>query len=129
MSSREEGAKQPERVPIIEESLEVGKRQVETGRVRVRTSVETHQELAEAELERSDVQVERVRIGRVVDSAPRVREEGDKLIIPVTEERLVITKELVLVEELHLRRQVTVEQFEQPVDLRRTRAVVEREES
>ena len=129
MSSSEEGEKQPESVPIVEESLEVGKRQVETGRVRVRTSVETHQELAEAELERSDVQVERVRIGRVVDSAPRVREEGDKLIIPVTEERLVITKELVLVEELHLRRQVTVEQFEQPVDLRRTRAVVEREES
>ncbi len=42
-------------------------------------------------------------VGRVVDEAPAARAEGDTTIIPVVEERLVVVKQLFLVEEIHVR--------------------------
>ena len=85
-----------ERIELVEERLEVGKREVERGRVVVRTRVDTREEIAEAALRREDVGVERVSVGRVVREAPAVREEDGVTIIPVLEERLVTTTELVL---------------------------------
>ena len=49
--------------------------------------------------------VERVPVDQFVDEAPQVRTEGDVTIIPVLEERYVLEKRLVLVEELHIRRE------------------------
>ncbi len=50
------------------------------------------------------VEVERVPLGRVVESAPPVREENGVTIIPVMEEVVVTETRLVLKEELHIRR-------------------------
>jgi hypothetical protein len=47
------------------------------------------------------------------------------LIIPVVEE--VVEKRLLLKEEIHVRRQRHVDQVEEPVTLKSTRVVVERE--
>jgi stress response protein YsnF len=123
--------KEPERqtIPLVEEDLSVEIREVETGRVRIRTLVDEHVELARADLARDRVEVERVPVGREVDQVPAVREEGDTLIVPVVEEILVVEKRLYLREELRLIRRRTVEPFEAPVTLRRTRAVVERSET
>jgi stress response protein YsnF len=117
------------RVPIIEESAVIGKRAVETGRVRVRTHTDERDELLRDLLTREDVRVERVPIGRQIDEIPPLREEGDVTIIPIVDEIAVVEKRLVLREELHIVRVRTIEPVEQRVRLRSTRAIVERAES
>jgi stress response protein YsnF len=114
-------------IPVVEESAIIGKRQVVTGRVRVRTVTDTFEELAHATVQREDVEVTHVPIDKVVETAPDIRTEGDVTIVPVLEEVLVVEKRLVLKEELHIRRRVETEAIEVPVTLRKQRAVVERE--
>ena len=113
-------------VPIVEEELRVSKRQVVKGRVRVRTVVDTVEEVAREELRSETIEVTRVPIDREVTEAPAVRIEGDVTIVPVLEEVLVVEKRLMLKEELHLRRKVETETFEAPVTLRKQRVEVER---
>jgi uncharacterized protein (TIGR02271 family) len=115
-----------ETYPIVEEEARIHKRAVSTGKVRVRTSVEFTEEIARANLEEQRVEITRVPVNRVVDKAPAVRTENDTTIIPVVEEVLVVEKQLVLKEELHVRRRVIEDQVEVPVPLRKQRAVVER---
>ena len=114
-------------IPVVEESANLGKRQVVTGRVRVQTVTDIIEELAHADVQREDIEVTRVPIDRVVETAPEIRTEGDVTIVPVLEEVLVVEKRLVLKEELHIRRRVETETVEVPVTLRKQRAVVERE--
>lgn len=111
---------------LVEEHLTIGKRAVETGTVRVSIRTETHEEIAEVTLDRAKVEVERVPINRAIDAAPPVRHEGDTMIVPVIEERLVVSKQLYLVEELHIHQSMTQETVRDPVLLRRQRAVIER---
>lgn len=113
-------------IPLAEERLEIGKRTVETGRVRVTTMVETREEIARADLLHDDVSVEHIPIGRRVDSLPPVREENGVIIVSVVEEVLVTEKRLMLVEEIHLRRRQHTEAFAEPVTLRRQRAHIAR---
>src|SRR5215210_5137780 len=113
-------------VPAVEEELRVSKQQVVKGRVRVRTVVDTVEEVAREALQSETVEVSRVPIDREVTEAPAVRSEGDVTIVPVLEEVLVVEKRLVLKEELHLRRKVETETFEAPVTLRKQRVEVER---
>jgi stress response protein YsnF len=114
-------------IPVVEESATIGKREVVTGHVRVRTVTDTVEELTHASVQREDVEVTRVPIDRVVETAPEIRIDGDVTIVPVLEEVLVLKKRLVLKEELHIRRRVETEAVEVPVTLRKQRAVVERE--
>ncbi len=113
-------------IPLAEETATVNKRQVVTGRVRVQTVTDTVEELAHADVQRETVEVTRVPIDRMVETAPGIRTEGDVTIIPVVEEVLVVEKRLVLKEELHIRRRIEHETVEVPVTLRKQRAVVER---
>ena len=113
-------------IPLVEEELRLDKRDVVTGKVRVRTVVDVVEELAQASLQEETVEVTRVPIDRMVDEAPAVRTEDGVTIVPVVEEVLVVEKRLVLKEELHIRRQVRTEQVEVPVQLRKQRAIVDR---
>jgi uncharacterized protein (TIGR02271 family) len=113
-------------IPIVEEELRLDKREVTTGKVRVRTSVDVETELVKATLEGETIKVTRVPIDRIVERAPEVRTENDVTIIPILEEVLVVEKRLVLKEELHLHRRRTIEDVETPVELRRQRAIIER---
>jgi len=117
---------QDEVIPLVEEELRIDKRSVVTGKVRVRTVVDTVEEMARATLEGRQVEVVRVPIDREIDVAPAVRTEGDVVIVPVVEEVLVVEKRLVLKEELRLQPRKTQETVEVPVTLRKQRAVVER---
>jgi stress response protein YsnF len=114
-------------IPVVEEELTVDRREVETGRVRVRTIPEERTVVASERLLRTDVVVEHVPVDREIDQAPPVREEGETIIVPVIEERLV--KRLFLVEEVRLTRRASTEQFDQPVQLRSQRVSIEREQS
>jgi stress response protein YsnF len=114
-------------LPLVEETATIHKREVVTGKVRVRTVTDNAEELAKATLQSDTIEVTRVPIDKVVETAPEIRTEGDLTIVPVLEEVLVVTKQLVLKEELHIRRRVETETVEVPVSLRKQRAIVERE--
>ncbi len=114
------------KVRLLEEVADVSTRERVTGRVRVSTVVETVEEMVRAALHSEAVEVTRVTIDRPVDAPPPIRTEGDVTIVPVLEEVLVVEKRLMLKEELHIRRMRTTETVEQPVQLRRQQAVVER---
>ena len=94
--------------------------------VSVSTRVETRQELVREALRREDVVVDRVAIGRDVDVVPAIRQEGDTVVYPIVEERLVVSKQLFLKEELHVSYRITTEEVVQSVDLRSVHADVER---
>jgi uncharacterized protein (TIGR02271 family) len=113
-------------IPLLEEELRVDKRDTTTGKVRVRSVVDTLDEVARATLKEERVEVRRVPVGTEIKEVPSVRTEGELVIVPVVEEVLIIEKRLVLKEELHIRRRVTQETVEVPVTLRKQRAVVER---
>ena len=115
-------------IPLVEEQAELEVHAVERGRVRINVAVEEREELVEAALRHEAAVVERVRIDRAVAQRPAVREEGDVLIVPLVEERLVVRTELVLTEELRITRRERTEQVSVPVRLRSERAVVARSE-
>jgi len=117
---------QEEVIPLTEETVRIDKRETVTGHVRIRTVTDTVEEFAEAQLQSTSVEVERVPVNRMVDRAPDIRTEGDVTIIPVVEEVLVVEKRLVVTEELHVRRRQSEESVEVPVSRRKQRAVVER---
>lgn len=110
----------------LEEALEVTKRRVTTGTVRVSTRTETVREIAEVSLDRTVVEVTRVPVGKLVEVAPGLRTDGQTTIVPVLEERFVVVKQLFLVEELHIRPRTQSELSRTPVELKRQVAVVER---
>src|SRR5215203_2439479 len=112
-------------VPVMEEELRVDKSDVVTGKIQVRTIVESFDKIARATLEGEQIEVTRVPIGKELQMVPEQRTEGDVLIIPVVEEMLVVEKRLVLKEEVHIRRRTKREDVEVPVTLRKQRAVVE----
>ena len=114
-------------LPLVEESLAVSKRTVETGTVRVRTVVQEREEIARADLFRHAVSIERVPVNREVDSVPAPWEEGDLLVIPIVEEVVVVEKRLILREEIRVQRKREVESIAQPVRLRSMDAVIERQ--
>jgi len=116
-------------IPLVEERVSTTKREIETGRVRVRTRLEEREEIVRAELARHRVEVERVAMNVPIDAIPPVREEGGITIVPVVEERLVVTKQLFLVEEVRLRRTGSIEEHAQLVRLAVQRAEIEREAS
>jgi uncharacterized protein (TIGR02271 family) len=114
-------------IPLVEERIAVDKREVETGRFRVRIMVEEREERVTEALARDEVDVERVPMNVTLSELPTVRLEGSTTIIPVVEEVLVVEKKLVLVEEIHLRKRSTAQVQEIPVTVRSERAFVERE--
>ncbi len=114
------------RVPLVEETAHVRKVKKETGHVRIRTHVRTRTERIEASLERHEVDIERVPVDAVIDAPASIRHEGNTTIIPVMEERLVVTKQLVLTEEVHVRPRRSTRPTVQDVTLRSEEADIQR---
>ncbi|MGI4881323.1 MAG: DUF2382 domain-containing protein [Janthinobacterium lividum] len=118
-----------ESLQLVEEVLRLDKNVRETGRVRVRTVVDEEPVVLSATLSGNYVTIDRVAVNRIVDAVPPVREVDGVTIIPVVEERLRVVRELVLVEEVHMRNVRTADPVEQTVVRRVMHAVVERETS
>ncbi|TBN41300.1 DUF2382 domain-containing protein [Paracoccus subflavus] len=113
-------------IPVVEETALVTTRKVVTGRVRIETRTEEITQSLATDLLSSEVEVIRVPVGRTVEAVPDVSENGDLTIIPVVEERLVVTRELYLREEIHIRRVERRETIDVPVTTRRQTARIER---
>lgn len=108
------------------EELVVGKRTVERARVRVSKKVRSREELVEQPLEYDKVEIDRVPINRVVDGPLKPRYDGDVLVIPVVEEVVIVRKQLMLKEELRIRKRTVRTVHKERVALRAEEVNVER---
>lgn len=100
-------------VPVVEERLVVGKREVSGGEVRIIKRVDTTTEQQTINVLREDIRVERVQINQPLTAGqiPQNRTEDGVLIVPILREVLVVQKQLMLVEEVHIsKRQVQAEE-------------------
>lgn len=113
-------------VPVVEEEILAGTRRVKTGSMRVEKQVEKRLRKVETPLIRDEFEVKRVAVNRVVAEAPPVRTRGDTVIVPILEEELVVTKRLVLVEEIHLIKHRTKKRVTKEVEVGRETARVRR---
>ncbi len=91
-------------VALRDEYLDVKKNWVETGAVLIKKRVETQQQTVPVDLEYEEVEVQRVPVNRILAPGESVspRNEGDVLIVPVVEEEVVVTKRLVVREEIRI---------------------------
>jgi stress response protein YsnF len=114
-------------VPLHAETLSVGRRRNHrTVRVQVQTT--TSDQTVDEILTNDRVVIDRVPVGRTVETIPPVREEGDTTIIPVVKEEVVVQRRLVLTEEIHVRRVRTTERHREVVVLRQQQATINRVE-
>ena len=111
---------------MVEETARIDKREVQTGRVKVHTVVETSEQMVREALSSQNVKVTRVPVDQPVTTVPVIRTENGITIVPVLEKILVVEKRLILREELHIEQEVSHETVEVPVSLHKQRAVVER---
>ena len=114
-----------QRVPLVEERLDLRKQEVETGRVRLASRVEEEEFKIRETLRRSTVRVERRPVDRLSDERPQIREEEDRLVVPVYEE--VIVRRWQISEEVHLVTERSEVPYEETVILHRNRVDVERD--
>ncbi|HWD00617.1 MAG TPA: YsnF/AvaK domain-containing protein [Candidatus Sulfopaludibacter sp.] len=113
-------------VPVIQEELAAGTRRIKTGSIRVDKHVDRKTRKIAVPLVHDDVEVRRVALNRVIDKIPPIRREGGTVIVPVVEEELVITKRLILKEEVHLIRRRTRQRSLKEVEVEKERADVRR---
>lgn len=92
-----------QKLELHEERLQVNKERVQTGEVRVEKDVVEHEERVDVEVERDEVYVERRRVdgdreatGHSFDAT----KDRDEIRVPVTEERVDVTKKDVVAEEI-----------------------------
>jgi uncharacterized protein (TIGR02271 family) len=116
----------PDILRLFAEEVAITRETAETGRLRVAKVTRTRDHIIDELLARETVEVERVPIGRDVTAVPAVRDDGDTMVIPVVEERLVVERRLVLKEEIHVRRVRTSEHFRETVPLRYQEAEITR---
>jgi uncharacterized protein (TIGR02271 family) len=114
-------------IPVIQETMQVGTRIVETGKVHISKKV-TEETAVENFLETSEqITVERKQINQYVETAPPAsRQEGDVTIISVVKEVLFVEKRLMLVEELHVTKHKVQENKKVTATLRKEEVTVER---
>jgi uncharacterized protein (TIGR02271 family) len=91
-------------IPVIEEEIEIGKREVETGGTRLRSRIVEQQVNEDISLRQEKVTVERTPVDRPASSAD-IREESVEMV--EREEVPVVNKEARVVEEVSLDKQVS----------------------
>jgi uncharacterized protein (TIGR02271 family) len=112
------------RVQRIEEELRVGTRERKAGSIRVRKRVRTDREHIEVPTRHEEVTVERV---PVEGEASEAQIGDEEVVVPVTEEEVVVHKRPVLKEEVRVRKDVVEETEVVEEDVRREEVEVEDE--
>jgi uncharacterized protein (TIGR02271 family) len=113
-------------IPVLEETLKVGIRKEEIGKVRAVKKVHEEGLIVSGQVVNDDVQIERVPLNRYVEKAPPMRHEGNTMIIPVLREEIIVSKRLVLVEEVRITKRQAKETFERPITLRKEEVSIQR---
>lgn len=112
-------------VPIIEEELHVGRTEVTTGRVRVRTTVHEDERVIDEPIRHKRLEVTRVPVERTADQPEPDRQDGDTLVISLCREIVTIQRKYEVYEEVRVRTIYEEERHREVVRLRRTEANVE----
>ena len=110
------------RVQRSEEELTAGTREVEAGSMRVRKRVRTDREQIEVPTRREEVSVERVPVS---GEATEAEIGEDEVVVPVTEEEVVVGKRAVVKEEVRVRKDVVEDTEVVEEDVRREEIDVE----
>lgn len=114
-------------IPVLEEHLRVDKSQIETGKVIITKKVHSEPQVIDIPVVEEEVDVERIPFNQYIESTPpAVRYEGEKTIIPILKEILVVEKKLVLVEEVHITRKQVHSKISQQETLRKEEVIVNR---
>ena len=110
------------RVQRTEEELAAGTREVEAGAMRVRKRVRTDREQIEVPTRHEEVSVERV---PVEGEATEAQIGEDEVVVPVTEEEVVVSKRAVAKEEVRIKKDVVEDTEVVEEDVRREEIDVE----
>jgi len=125
--SREQAATERENVlPVVEESLEVGKRQVSGGAVRVVSRVVSRPVSESVELRREEAMVERRPVDRPATEADLAAFQERTVEVTEMAEKAVVNKSARVVEEVVVGKQVSSETQVVEDTVRRTEVEVER---
>ena len=116
-------------VPLMEERVELGSAATPAGAVRVRVEIDEARERVALADVREEVQPSVRAVGKPVDARRDPYLDGEEVVIPVYEERLVVERRLFLKEEIRLRRARHVVNEEREVPVRREHAVFERRQA
>jgi uncharacterized protein (TIGR02271 family) len=115
-------SEQNSNVQRSEEELHAGVRQREAGQVNAKKSVRTEREEVRVPKRREEVEVERVPVNKEVAEA----EFGDEeVVVQVFEEEVVVSKRVVLKEEIRLRKRIAWDEEVVEVDLRKEEVEIE----
>ena len=98
-----------------EEEVRAGVREREAGRINARKSVRTEREVVRVPKRREEVDIERVPIER---EAPDAEFGDEEVVVQLFEEEVVVSKRVVLKEEIRLRKRVVEDEEVVEVDLR-----------
>jgi len=127
MSVRTPADSQDVVVPVFQEQASVTKRRIATGRVKVSRVTHQSEKLLTETLAQQQVKIDRIPIGKLIKAVPKIRKQGDAIIIPIVEEIPVVELRLVLIEEVWVRRIRSTENHRERVLLRCQEAVVTRD--
>ena len=115
-------------LPIINEEVVVDKQVVENGKILISKKILEEDFNTIMPVFREEVLIERIQLNSFVDGVPPItRVEGEKTIIPVLKE--VYVKRLLLVEELHITKQKTINNININEKIRRNEITVERHDN
>jgi uncharacterized protein (TIGR02271 family) len=114
-------------LPVIEEHVVISKEVIETGKVIIKKRVKEEEAYVNIPIIQEAYQVER-KPGRkeLLNEHPSIRTEGDKMIIPVVREVLVIEKKYEVLEEVHVIKTKTEVPHLQQITLLKEEVIVER---
>lgn len=116
-------------IQVIEERVVIEKELVETGRVRVRKTIQEDTVSVNIPVTNVSYQVERVTVPIKTHETPPAahRYEGETMIIPVVREITIVQKKYEVVEEIHIKKIVTQTPLTQEVTLMKEHVEIERE--
>jgi len=108
-------------MPLAEEKITVSKEKIVDRRIQISRKTVSDEQIIEADLTREEAIIHRVTKNEVIqhDNVPTARQEGDIYIIPVIRDEVEIIRRQVLVEEIHVKKILTSEHFQESVVLRR----------
>jgi uncharacterized protein (TIGR02271 family) len=111
-------------IPVIEEKIKIGKKNVETGKLKIMKKIAEEEVTVEVPAGQEELEVERVTVNQYIEgAAPEIRQENGTTIIPVLRE--VIEKRLLLTEELHITKRKVQSDAKEKIRLRKEEVSVE----
>jgi uncharacterized protein (TIGR02271 family) len=122
------GLEEDLRVQRSEEELRASVREREAGRVNVKKSARTEREVVRVPRRREEVDIERVPVegdAREVSTATEADLGEDEVVVQVFEEEVVVSKKIVLKEEIRIRKRVAWDEEAVEVDLRKEEVEVD----